>query len=99
MIFNLGKIFIKYGLILLILLIVAVTIQLNLGQHHLIARAHSESIEYSDSTAVHPETAADYSYQDKGDFRSRANKEYHSALNSVNLIIYMINRVTNKSLR
>ena len=99
MFFNLGKL-LKYGSLLFFILILALSVRNNLKAKYQITAREINPVVKADSTLVNKgETLTQISDRKAEVYDNKSGSESHSSLNSVNLIIYMIYQVTNKSLR
>ncbi len=100
MIFKLGKTIIKFGILFIIIFLISVSIR---GNHFKkMTETHSGFIVKTEIDSTHTGRASLKSITDNqnlSDFEGGERKDYHSTLNSVNVIINLIYRVTNKSLK
>jgi hypothetical protein len=100
MIFKLGKNLVKYGGILLFILILAVSVRSNLKEEKANSIGELNPVAKTDSLHADQRVAiTHYAAQKVQEYDNKGGNNSHSSLNSVNLIIYMIYQVTNKSLR
>ena len=99
MFFNLGRNLIKYGSLLLFILIFAVSVRTKLKNNNEIPAREINPIVKNDSSVTDQgETLTHFADSKVHEYDNKSGNESHSSLNSVNLIIYMIYQVTNKSL-
>ncbi len=98
MFFKSGKNFIKSGLILLVIFIASVSIKGNLENGRTFSNHLKKETERNDSSLIDKSSLKHFASTKVHDFDNKYDKQPHTSLYSVNLIIYMIYRVTNKSL-
>ena len=100
MIFNLGKFLVKYGILLLFILILSISIKINTKNRNVLPPRELSPIVKNDSSVTDlNEGLAHITARKTQEYDSKNENESHSSLNSVNLVIYMIYQVTNKSLK